>query len=413
LSAIAPGTFVAYVLDDDPGILKLVCRLLGRYGVEAHPFTDAEELYPALNRRRPGLLVLDLALGRSDAIEVIRHLDVMGYEGKVLLISGRDASMLREAHRIGSARGLAMLPPLHKPFLPEDFAASLAAKTEPREGGSQASVPASALQVDAADALENGWLELWYQPKFDLAARRACGAEALLRLRHPDHGVLGPANFLPASGDPLHARIAEFVVRRAAEDWGRLAAHGLFMKLAINMPVSVISMPGFVGLMRDLLPVDQAFPGLVVELTEDEVIAEPALVKEVAAQLRLYDVSLSIDDFGTAHSALSHFLDLSFAELKLDRRFVGGCAHDPAKTTLCRTIVDLAHRFEVATCAEGVEGADDLAFLTEIGCDCAQANYLAPPVPPDELATCPVLLDTAIPSRLSQSLQAHPDRLAG
>jgi EAL domain-containing protein (putative c-di-GMP-specific phosphodiesterase class I) len=128
------------------------------------------------------------------------------------------------------------------------------------------------------------------------------------------------------------------------------------------------------------------FPGLIIEVTEDEIIQDRAWVHEVATQLKLYNISISIDDFGSAYSSLSRLHDLPFSELKLDRSFVSGCSANPLKLGLCRTVVDLARHVGASVCAEGVEEPEDLRSLIELGCDTAQGFLFARPMPADEFA---------------------------
>ncbi len=175
------------------------------------------------------------------------------------------------------------------------------------------------------------------------------------------------------------------------------------LKLAVNMPVSVVARPDFVATVRDRLPRDESYPGLIVEVTEDEVVAERALVAEIATQLKLYGVGLSIDDFGTAYSALSRLLDVPFVEAKLDRRFVDGCSADGAKRTLCRTMIDLAHRFDAHACAEGIEDPTDLAAIATMQCDTGQGFLLGRPMPAEAFARA-VSRKISIPSDPRRSL---------
>jgi EAL domain-containing protein (putative c-di-GMP-specific phosphodiesterase class I) len=341
---------------------------------------DVSDLFAALKVALPSLLVLDLALRGSDAIDVLRKLDEICYPGKILLISGRDEPTLKEARRIGIARGLTMLRPLAKPFFPADFFERLDEDVAPRGMALPESATADPAGMDAASALNNGWMTLWYQPKFDIAGTEIVGAEALIRLIHPDLGVIPPRDFLPPAGDPVMHRLSEFVLVSALVDWQEFVNRGLPLKLSINMPVSVLAKAAFVRLARERMPRGPDFPGLIVEVTEDEAIADLVLISEVAVQLKLCGVNLSIDDVGVAHSGLSRFLDLPFVEVKIDRRFVHGCASDQAKLTLCKMIVDLAHHFDATACAEGVEEENDLEALAEIKCDHAQGFLLGRPM---------------------------------
>jgi EAL domain-containing protein (putative c-di-GMP-specific phosphodiesterase class I) len=279
---------------------------------------------------------------------VIRHLEVNKYRGKLLLISGRDETTLNEITQIGEKRGLAMLPPLKKPFRSADIKQRLSSNTTGTEH---------------CKALRNNWLELWYQPKVDLKSFSVYGAEGLVRARHPVHGIIEPARLLPAAGDPAYWTLSRFVIERAMADWAAFARQGLHPILSVNAPVSVISMPAFIALVRSVLPSDPAFPGLIVEVTEDEVIHDSAWVREIANQLKLYNVGISIDDFGSASASLSRLNDLPFTEVKIDRSFVLGCSSNHLKRSVCQTVVDLAHRFGATVCAEGVETVEDLRGL--------------------------------------------------
>ena len=128
------------------------------------------------------------------------------------------------------------------------------------------------------------------------------------------------------------------------------------------------------------MPKDPAFPGLIVEITEDEAISDAELAREVAVQLKLYNVHVSIDDFGSGYSSLARLKDLPFAEVKLDRSFVNGCAHDKTKRAMCQAVVDLARRFDITSVAEGVETTEDLQVLVDVGYDVAQGFLFARPM---------------------------------
>jgi EAL domain-containing protein (putative c-di-GMP-specific phosphodiesterase class I)/FixJ family two-component response regulator len=375
----------ALVLDDEVQIGTMVCKVLSLVGIAAQHFTDPVSFLVEIKRSQPPMVVLDLALGQSDAVDVIRKLDVLKYPGMVLLISGRDEATLAEIERIGRSHGLWMAPSLRKPFRAAELKARLHAVTRPEQSHpDNARAPAAeapAAPVDLGAALQQRWLEVWYQPKIDLRTLAVCGAEALIRARHPKHGVIQPVDLLPPAGDPLYRPLSVFVAQRTMADWGVLANAGYPLKLAINMPASVLNAPGFVDVVRKLLPATPAFPSLIVEVTEDEIIRDPDWIHEVAMQLRLCNVSLSIDDFGSAYASLSRLKDMPFREIKLDKTFVSNCGADKLKRALCQTVVELAHQFGATACGEGVETADDLRCLTELGFDTAQGYLFAKPMP--------------------------------
>ena len=376
---------IVYVLDDDVLVRRSISHLLNGGGYELHAFSEPAPMLGTLKQTCPDIIVLDLALGRSDAIDVMRQLAERKFAGKILLISGRDEATLGEVQRIGERQGLWMLPSLRKPFRGSELKSRLIAQATVAEPTAMPRL-SKGVSVDIVEAMAAGWLELWYQPKIDLRSFLVCGAEALLRARHPDHGILTPAMLVPPVGSRLHQPLAQFVIGRAMMDWRYFADHGMALKLSINLPVSVINAPGFVNALREQLPTDPRYPGLILEVTEDEAIRDPDWISQVSTQLKLYNVRISIDDFGTSHASLSRLLELPCAELKLDRSFVSNCPSDRLKNALCQTGVDLAHRVGSQVCAEGVETIEELEALIRMGCDSAQGYVFAKPMPPEAFA---------------------------
>jgi EAL domain-containing protein (putative c-di-GMP-specific phosphodiesterase class I) len=373
------GRRLAYILDDEPDIRALIAHIVGITGFTARSFGRAAPLLMALTESAPEIIILDLSLGDTDGVDVMRSLAASRYGGAILLISGRhDPKIIQEVLRIGSHHGLKMLPFLQKPFRLQEFQERLRLLdpqpvTDPNDANFE-------------NALRNNQLELWYQPKLSLKSNKLCGAEALIRMRHPTRGILGPAAFLPPSGDPLHHALADFVIRRALTDWLFFESNKVTTKLAINMPISIFETPTFVSNLRRYLPNRPDFPGLIIELTEDEVISDPGLAREIAIQLKLYNIGVAIDDFGSGHATWEQAQMLPFTELKIDRSKVDGCSWTPQLYRECRGIVDLAHRLEMIAVAEGIENKRDLEALTEMGCDAAQGFALGKPMSRDDFA---------------------------
>ena len=401
------GERFAYVLDDEARVGTIVCQILTSNGYVARQFSSPMPFLAEVRATPPEVVVLDLALGQSDAVDVIRHLDVLKYRGKTLLMSGQDQYLLGEIERIGLHHGLAMLPSLTKPFRAHELKDRLGAATNVQLALPEAG-PSKVAKVDLGEALRQSWLELWYQPKIDLKTLSVCGAEALLRARHPTLGIVPPASLLPQAGDRLYLPLSRFVIGQAMADWEQFAQQQLPLKLAVNIPVSVLLTPDFIRVVREFLPRTREFPGLIVEVTEDEIIRDAERIREVVTQLKLYNVRISIDDFGTGYSSLSRLRDLPCVELKLDRGFVSNCAMDGSKQSLCAAAIDLAHGFGLSVCAEGVETVEDLRALIDMRCDTAQGYLFAKPMSPTLLVDM-LLAQKGEPQGKSQS----SGRLAG
>lgn len=392
LSIDAPSSGgLAFIVDDEPQVRALVSNALAWSGYKTRQFSDALQLEAGLAEATPELIVLDLSLGNSDAIEVIRDLAATSFAGAVLLISGHDTSTLEEVREIGDRRGLKMLPVLHKPFRIDELREIIATI------GDHVATDQAGLSLGAA--LKAKWLELWYQPKIDLRTRLVCGAEALIRLRHPEHGIALPGRFLPPAGDSLYLPLTNFIVQQALGDWSMFAERGMLHRLAINVPASVLQRPDFVASLRRYLPDHPKFPGLIVEITEDEAISDPELAREIAIQLKLYNVHVSIDDFGSGHSTLGRLNELPFAEIKLDRSFVQGCSSDARKRQMCEAVMELSRRFDICAVAEGVETLADLQTLIGMGYRVAQGFFFARPMPRDDFAN--LVVSRAVPAATS------------
>ena len=215
-------------------------------------------------------------------------------------------------------------------------------------------------RIDIDEALRNGWFEMWYQPKIDLKRKCLAGAEALARVRHPSYGVLLPGTFLPGVAEGCIARLTEHALIATLTDWTKFEEAGFNLHLAINVPVSVLLRLPIPALVDRHRPKSDRWPGIILEVTEDQIVRDMKLAHEIADQLRVSGIKISIDDFGAGYSSFSSLRELPFIELKLDSSFVRNCAIDATNAAICQTAVDLAHRFGSAAVAEGIESAPDL-----------------------------------------------------
>jgi EAL domain-containing protein (putative c-di-GMP-specific phosphodiesterase class I) len=239
--------------------------------------------------------------------------------------------------------------------------------------------------IAIAEALRNHWFEIWYQPKIDLKRKCLAGAEALARVRHPELGLLPPGSFVPQVDEEGIVQLAEHALVAALCDWTVFDEASFNLHLAVNVPAGVLLKLSIARLVGDYRPKSTRWPGLILEVTEDQIVRDIALAKNVVAQLRISGITVAIDEFGAGYSSFSSLRDLPFAELKIDRSFVRGCATDAVNGAICQTAIDLAHRFGSAAVADGVESAADLQALMVMGCDFGQGPLIAPPLPKQEL----------------------------
>jgi EAL domain-containing protein (putative c-di-GMP-specific phosphodiesterase class I) len=381
---------ICFIVEDEAGIRQVITYSLHDYGIATKEFDDAPGVLRALEQFTPSLCFLDVSLQGSDAIDVIRGLAQHNYRGPVQLMSGKDPALLEEIRRIGERHSLHMLPVLTKPFRAEAVRKIVrdhcgeqlmqAARTVP---GPTAVAAPIAPAFDLDRLLRENWLQLWYQPKVDLKLRSLAGAEGLVRGVHPEHGVIPPGAFLPHASEESMLRLTETILLTAMRDWSEFAEHGFTLRMALNVPVSALVKLPISTLVREHRPKSDKWPGLILEVTEDQIVRDIPLAHEIATQLKIYNIVLAIDDFGTGYSHLARLRELPFAELKLDRNLVANCGSDETNAALCQTGIDLAHRFGSKAVAEGIEKASELEALVKMGCDLGQGFLFAPPMSKD------------------------------
>jgi EAL domain-containing protein (putative c-di-GMP-specific phosphodiesterase class I) len=238
-------------------------------------------------------------------------------------------------------------------------------------------------KVTLADVLRRDWFELWYQPKIDLRVKRLVGAEALVRARRPDGSMISPGAFLPGAGEAEMIALTERVILTALRDFEDCAAQGATLKLSVNVPASAFIKLPIAQILREERPAAANWPGLILEVTEDEVMHDLKIAQEIADELRALHCSLALDDFGAGYSSLARLRQLPFSELKIDRSYVTDCHADKVNAGLCETIVELAKRFDLKCVAEGVETTHESHKLQGIGCDIGQGYLFAKPMPKD------------------------------
>jgi diguanylate cyclase (GGDEF)-like protein len=245
-----------------------------------------------------------------------------------------------------------------------------------------------AMTTELRRAIDERELVLHYQPKADLATGEIPGVEALVRWQHPQQGLLMPADFLGiAEQAGLMRRLTLHVLDLALAQCHRWREAGVHLSVAVNVNTANLldlNFPNEVS--RKLHEYDLAPEHLILEITEDTVMADPLRVMDILAAVTERGVSLSLDDFGTGTSSLGHLRRLPVREVKIDRSFVAEMASDHEDAAIVRTVVELGRSLGLRVVAEGIENRESLDRLAALGCDQIQGYFLARPMPANEVA---------------------------
>ena len=369
---------VCYVVDREPGIRRLVASVLELFKIEVKLFDTLTEMMGAPWTREPDLVFLDVTVGGSEGVEMIDRLAETGAKYPIQILSGLNPVLVEQIRRQGERSGLRVLPVLPKPLQSGSIRQVVTALGLRRDAH-------ASIKVDLREVLAEGWLELWYQPTIDLKQRKMVGAEAFVRARHPDHGILTPETFLPNASEQELLDLTRRVLGRALRDWPAFATIGVPVELSINVPIAVLSKLSIFAIMWEQKPDAPNWPGLTLEIAEEEAVHNIPLVNKALKELQPYGISISVDNFGPSYAELLRLPELPFKELKIDRSYISNCDTDRMNKGLCETIVEFAHKFGLTAVAEGVETAGELNVLREMGCDIGQGYLFARPQPKEEL----------------------------
>ena len=244
------------------------------------------------------------------------------------------------------------------------------------------------LTFELRQAIERNEFALAYQPKFDLASRAACGAEALLRWNHPSRGLVSPEEFIPVLEDTgLIVQVGDWVIRRVCQDLkGWFASGQRPMPIAVNLSARQFRQKDLDERIRCLVAAAGVDPSLIeLEITESQLMQDPAHAIRIMRALRDFGIGIAIDDFGTGYSSLAYLTRFPVKALKIDRSFVADVFSDRADAAIVRTIIEMAHQLGFTVVAEGVETDRQAAFLRQFGCQQAQGFLFARPMPAAEL----------------------------
>jgi diguanylate cyclase (GGDEF)-like protein/PAS domain S-box-containing protein len=247
------------------------------------------------------------------------------------------------------------------------------------------------LATELQRAATQGDLTLHYQPEIDLHTERIVGVEALLRWNHPHRGTVYPGEFVPIAEETgLILSIGEWALLEAcrqAQAWQSLRPDGPPLVVSVNVSVRQLAVPGLVDAVSHALNETGLDPrNLRIEITESVLMEDTDNTAAMLRAIKALGVRLAIDDFGTGYSSLSYLRQFPVDSVKIDRSFAAELAHDDGTAAIVRTVSELAHSLAMEVTAEGIENADQLAMVRFLQVDRAQGYYVAPPLPPEDVA---------------------------
>ncbi|OYY93450.1 MAG: hypothetical protein B7Y41_11850 [Hydrogenophilales bacterium 28-61-23] len=239
------------------------------------------------------------------------------------------------------------------------------------------------LESELRQAIDQGDLELFYQPQVDITTQQLRGVEALVRWRHPVRGMISPLEFIPLAEEcGLILRLGEWVLREACRqlhDWDERGYAP--MRMSINVSAVQFQQANFVVVLKTVLEESRVNPAFIeLELTESVLMHNVEEVLVTLMEIRALGVSLAIDDFGTGYSSLNYLRRFPINRLKIDQSFVRDIEHTPANESITKAIIALAESLSLEIVAEGIEKTTERAVLENLGCTEGQGYFFAKPL---------------------------------
>ena len=394
------------ILDDDAMIGQMISYIATSMGMAAKTTTTAEAFFKTFEEWQPERIALDLVMPDMDGVQVLAELAKRHCQAHIIITSGVGPRVLDAAHRSAREHGLSIVGVLSKPFSPVALRKLLLAKPEGSTFKQPAASESPAEEHDIgadeiAEAISNNELSLVYQPKVHCKNGLLHGFEALARWNSPRFGPVPPGRFIPvAEANGLMDELTGVVIDQGL-NWyagellpavrsgsGESRNDDDLPNLSLNLSARTLGDASFVervaaSCVQLGIPPQQ----LVFELTETSAMEDPVASLDLLTRLRMKGFQLSIDDFGTGYSSMLQLVRLPFSEIKVDCSFVMKSSSSEESRAVIRSIVELGHSLGLRATAEGVEDAEALKYLTEIGCDLAQGYYISRPLSPADAIT--------------------------
>lgn len=392
-----------FIVDDNEQQANLMQEMAKTAQLKAQVFTSSIDFLESTITQYD-IIVLDLQMPDKDGIEIMRELASKNIKPHFILVSGFDERVLHSAKQLAESKQLNVVTTLTKPFKAKDFIALLIEthksctlkKSQQIENNNHTNnAQFSTNQVLNTDiisiedlklAIRRHELIIHYQPQICFNNNQLQGAEIILRWQHPSKGLILPEEFIPiAEKHRLMNLLTEEILMLAIKDHKKITKNKLDIKVAINLSAQSINDLSMPEKLEALVKSNNINPDFFsLEITESALMNGVSESLDILNRLRMKGFLLSIDDFGTGHSSLVTLYQAPFTELKIDQQFVKHITVDNDAAAIVKICILLAKELNMRCIAEGVETQETWDKLKKLGCDIAQGDFVASPMPIDD-----------------------------
>ena len=381
----AEGMMVLVAEDQEVTRSLLVAMLesLGAKGViEAEDGRAALEISRELGQPFD-IVITDIDMPDMDGMAFIRKLSAVQSGASLIITSALDCGLLDSVEAMCAAYGARLLGTIPKPASAERMAELLSRFRPQPQMADNIAVPHMAFTLDEVLAgLAHEEFEPYMQPQIELASGRVVGAEALVRWRHPEKGIVSPYAFVELlESEGRIADLTWLMLAKSAAYCKLWREGGLDLRVSVNISAKLLSD----ATMADAIIWQVQNQGLqphhmTLEVSESAAMSHVGEVIENLLRLRMKGFGLSVDDYGTGYSTAQQLTRVPFTELKIDRAFVSHASRKESSRQILESSLEMARRLNIRSAAEGAETPEDWNLLRQAGCDIAQGYHVAKPM---------------------------------
>ncbi|WP_102797180.1 EAL domain-containing response regulator [Bowmanella denitrificans] len=336
------------------------------------------------------ILICDLEMPDLDGIELIHLLASRKRNSAIIIVSGRELSLISAVELMANTQGLWVLDGVQKPLSMERLHSLLRLYTQRRDklDFKPRTAQSSPLAIEELRmALTQRRFVLHYQPKIDMQSGQLAGVEALVRLTCNQYQIVFPNDFIPlCEAHGLIDDLSYEVIRLAIEQQKRWQQAGLDTAISVNLSAVSFANEAFSGrVMQQVGELGDAAKQLIFEVTETAIIQDIGKALSILTRLRLSGCGLSIDDYGTGYSSIKQLSQIPFTELKIDRSLIEGVSRKAHLQVIFESTLSMCNKLGLKVVAEGIEKKSDWKYLAAQGCHIGQGYYYSPPMPEEDL----------------------------
>lgn len=382
------------VVEDDSFQRQMLVNMLCKLGQSvvraAGDGRQALEMIRGKHEKPVDIVVCDLNMPEMDGMEFLRYLGEERHNVAIIIISAMGNKLLIAVGKMARLYGIKLLGVVEKPVTPGQLKELLEMYERSENKWFQPQFQQTGHDFTLEEILQGiqeKQFEPYFQPKVDLNTGRVVGAEALARWIHPKQGVVSPSSFIPLLEHSGNIDDLTFLMLAKSADSCRLLhAQGQILTISVNLSLVSLDDTRLAEKITQVVQNTGLDPRyIVLEITETAAMTDVARALENLTRLYMKGFSLSIDDYGTGYSSMQQLTRVPFSELKIDQSFVKDLAGNEALRIVVESSIDMSHKLQVKSVAEGVETLQDWEMLKRMKCDTAQGFYIAKPMRLDAL----------------------------